>query len=116
MVGVGWGWGRGASAREGVRHPLELRGAQDALHTACTPLHMRGDTLPAPAPPTTGNYTVDSDRGSAIVEINGKTQPLTGALGTIGFLAASSQGSGRNFIKLHSEGGDVQLSQLPSLL
>ena len=63
-----------------------------------------------------GNYSVSSDRGAAIVEINGNTQPLTGALGTIGFLSASSSGSGRNILKIYSEGGDVQLSQLPSLV
>ena len=49
---------------------------------------------------------MSSARGTAIVEIVGKPSPLTGKIGTTGGL--------RNYVRLHSEGGDVQLSQLES--
>jgi len=52
------------------------------------------------------NYTLVSDRGREVAEINGVAAPATGTLGT--------GSSGLNYVYLYSEGGDVQLSQLDS--
>ena len=57
-----------------------------------------------------GNYSVASDRGSSIVEVAGSTAPLTGTLGDV------TKSIGTNYVRLYSEGGDLQLSQMPSLL
>lgn len=53
------------------------------------------------------DYNVHSDRGSEVIEINGLAAPTTGHLG-------DTPGSGANFVRLYSAGGDVQLSLLAS--
>ena len=52
------------------------------------------------------NYSVSSERGTEIVEIDGKRSPLTGQLG-------AQVGSGLNYVFIHSAAGDVQLSEMP---
>ena len=52
------------------------------------------------------NYSISSDRGTEIVEIDGRRSPLTGQLGV-------NVGSGRNSVYMHSAAGDVQLSEMP---
>lgn len=52
------------------------------------------------------NYTLVSDRGTEIAEIDGRPAPAAGTLG--------KGGSGLNYIYLYSEGGDVQMSQMAS--
>jgi hypothetical protein len=53
------------------------------------------------------NYTLVSERGREIVEIDGQSTTSThGVLGT--------GGKGQNYVYLYSDGGDVQLMQLPS--
>ena len=57
-----------------------------------------------------GNYSVSTGRGSSVVEINGSPTSSTGVLGS------AKDSVGYNYLRIYSEGGDVQLSQLPSLL
>ena len=59
-------------------------------------VEVNGDGINAP-------YSVASDRGTETVEIDGKASPLTGQLG-------DNPGSGRNYVRLRSSAGDVQLS------
>ena len=61
-------------------------------------IEVNGDGLNAP-------YRVTADRGSSVVEIDGRPAPNSGVLGDI-------VGSGLNSVRLHSAGGDVQLSLL----
>lgn len=50
------------------------------------------------------------------MEVDGKVAPLSGTLGTTPSAFGVTKGSGVNYLKLFSEGGDVKLAQLPSLV